>query len=174
MTILDQFHEVQQLLAIQDLDSEVLDDEEVHLGHAVEELCGLGLNAGHLHGLQEFAHVEVPDTVARETALVSERGGEIALSDAGGAGDEDGGALPNVFAGSELHDAALVAALGRIEDDLFDACVITKAGVLDQPGRLVRGALVVFGLDEHHDAVLEGDFLMLPGLLETLPALGHA
>ena len=145
-----------------------------HLGHSVEELGGLGLYAGHLHGLQEFAHVEVLDTVARETALVSERSGEIALPDAGRAGDEDGGALPDVFAGGELHDAPLIAPLGGIEDDLLDTRVVAEPGVLDQTGSLVRGTLIVLCLDEHHEAVLEDDLLMLPGLLETQPVFGHA
>lgn len=43
--VLDQFHEVHQLLAVHDLHSEVLDNKQIHLGHPVEELCGLGLNA---------------------------------------------------------------------------------------------------------------------------------
>ena len=43
--VLDEFHEVHKLLAVQDLHPEVLDDKQIHLGHPVEELCGLGFNA---------------------------------------------------------------------------------------------------------------------------------
>ena len=85
--VLDKFHEVQQLLAVQHLDPEVFDDQQIHLGHPVEELGGLGFDAGHLHGFQEFAHIEVTDPIARETGLIAECRGEITLADAGRTGD---------------------------------------------------------------------------------------
>lgn len=43
--VLDEFHKVHQLLAVQDLHPEVLDNKQIHFGHSVEELRGLGFNA---------------------------------------------------------------------------------------------------------------------------------
>ena len=73
-----------------------------------------------------------------------------------------------------MHDAPLVAALGRIKENLFDAGIITEACILDESGRFVSCTLVVFCLDQHHETVLKNDFLMLPRFLQVLPAFSHA
>ena len=73
-----------------------------------------------------------------------------------------------------MHDAALVAALGWIKEDLFDAGIIPEAGVLDEPGCLVGCSLVMFCLYKHRQTVLENDFLMLTRFLQVLPAFSHA
>ena len=41
-------------------------------------------------------------------------------------------------------------------------------------GGFVCRTLVVFSLDQHHEIILEDDFLMLPRLLQVLPAFSHA
>ena len=82
--------------------------------------------------------------------------------------------LPDVFTGSELHDAPLVAAFGRIKEYLFDTGIITKVCILDEPGRFVGCTLGVFCLDQHHETVLKNDFLLLPRFLQVLPAFSHA
>lgn len=110
----------------------------------------------------------------RDGCLVTECRSEEALADTGGSGDEDGGTLVDVFACGKLHDAPLVTTECRIEDDLFDAGVVAEPGVLDQPRSLVCRTLVVLGLDEHHESVLEGDLLVLPRFLKVLPAFCHA
>lgn len=174
MAVFDEFHEVQQLLTVQDLHSKVFDDEQIHLGHPVEELGRLGFNAGHLHSFQKFVHVEVTDSEAGEASLIAKSCGQVTFPDTSRAGDENGSALLDVLTGCQLQEAALVASLGGVEDDLLDAGVIAEAGVLDEPGRFVGRALVVLRLDQHHKTVLEDDFLMLPRLLEILPAFSHA
>ena len=73
-----------------------------------------------------------------------------------------------------MHDASLVAALGRIKENLLDAGIITEACILDEPGRFVGCTLVVFCLDQHHETVLKNDFLILPRFLKVLPAVSHA
>ena len=99
--VLDEIHEVKQLLAVENLHPEVLDDEQFHLGHAVEELGRFGLDACHLDVPEEFAHVVVAHLEARQAGLVTQSRCEVALAHAGRAGDEHGGSLPDVLARGE-------------------------------------------------------------------------
>lgn len=39
---------------------------------------------------------------------------------------------------------------------------------------VLLAALVMFRLGQHHETVLENDFLMLPRFLQVLPAFCHA
>lgn len=62
--VLDKLHEVQQLLAVQHLDSEVFDDEHIHLGYPVEELGGLkGRYAGNLHHFLRYHSIKFQGAV---------------------------------------------------------------------------------------------------------------
>ena len=64
MTVLDEFHKVQQLLAVQDLHSEVFNDEKIHPGNILDSRSVETL-------LTDLRHAGVPNV-----ALLTDRGYE--------------------------------------------------------------------------------------------------
>lgn len=101
VSVLDDLKEVEQLLSVEGFHAEVVDDEQVGGGHAVEEPQQRCLYAVDGHLFEELVEVEVGGVEAAEAGLVAEGRSQPALAGAGRAGDEDGESLADVVAGGE-------------------------------------------------------------------------
>ena len=87
MPVLDNLKEVEQLLSVEGFHAEVVNDEQVGGGHAVEEPQQRCLYAVDGHLFEELVEVEVGGVEAAEAGLVAEGRSQPALAGAGRAGD---------------------------------------------------------------------------------------
>lgn len=126
---------------------------------------------GHL--LEELVEVVVGGVEAAKAGLVAEGRGQPALAGTGRAGDEDRETLSDVVAGGECHHLGLFESPFRVEADLLDGGLVAKAGLLQQPGVAVRGALFTLGLEHQFQAVVKGQAVHSPRLDEAVPARCH-
>ena len=173
VSVLDNLHEVKQLLPVKDLHAEVVEYEQVGLCQPVEEAMQAARHPCQGYLLEEPVEVEVGHLQAVHTCLVPESRGEPAFAGAGGTGDDDRETVPDVVAGGQIEHRLPVQAAGGVEDDLVDGCLVAEAGPLQEPCVAAHRAVVELGLYHHLQAVLQGELAVAAGLLQGLPEVRH-
>ena len=174
MAVLHHLEEVEHLLLVQRADAEVIDDEEVGVGHASEEPGERALDACHGDLLEEFQNVVVAHLEAKHAGLVPQCGGKPAFPRSRRPCDEDGDSPPDVGAGGQFHDPALVQPSACVKPGLHDGGLVAEAGLLQQSRVAVLLPLFALGLQEELQPVAQAHAVHAPGLDERLPALFHA
>src|SRR5437016_9129959 len=89
------------------LESEVVEHEDVYLGEAAEGGEIRAVRARLRELVEEAGDASVGDRVAVATRLVSERAGEVALPESGGAGEDDGLVRGHPARGAEVDEERL-------------------------------------------------------------------
>ena len=174
VAVLEDFEEVTTLGVRERSEAEVIENEELGLGEAVEEL-GVGpIGAGERELAQQAREAVVAGREALATRAVAERAGQVALAGARCAGDEDALVIADpLTAGEPQHERALQTA-GRPEVDVFDRGREVELGYLQEP----REAPVVtdrdLPLEQEGQAVLEGEALDVGHSELLLEGVGHA
>ena len=174
MAVLDEFHEVEHLLAVEPLQAEVVEDDQVGGGELVEAPVDGGCGPGKGDVLEELQRPEVPDLMAQHAGLPSECGGDPALARSRRAGDEDGLPVVDVGAGGELHHLLPFKPPGAVEGEFLKAGGVAEPCIVYQPGVSVGPSGVLLGLDQQLHPVLERELRGLPGLHPGLPARRHS
>ncbi len=173
MSVLDEFHEVEHLLAVKPLQAEVVKDDQVGGGELVEAPVDGGRGPGQGDVLEELQRAKVPDFVSQHAGLPSEGGGDPAFARSRRAGDEDGLSVVDVGAGGELHHLLPLKPSLAVEGQLLKACRVAEPGVVHEPGVTVRPSGVLLGLEQQLHPVLKRELGSLSCLDPCLPACGH-
>lgn len=155
MSVIDEFHEVEHLLAVKPLQAEVVKDDQVGGGELVEASVDGCRGPGQGDVLKELQRTEVPDLVAQHAGLPSEGRGDPAFARSRRAGNEDGLSVIDVGAGGELHHLLPLKPSLAVEGELLKAGRVAEPGVVHEPGVAVRPSGVLLGLEQQLHPVLK-------------------
>ena len=136
----------------------VVEDEEPGSGEPLDELGVAAVAAGEGEFVEEPREAVVAGGDAVAAGLVAEGAGEVGLAGSGGAGDEDGLAVPDPLSGGEAEHEGAVEAAGGLEVEVFDGGVEVQPSVALEP---LVAALLPVGLlafEQERETVLEGEF----------------
>jgi hypothetical protein len=153
---------------------EVVEDEELRSREAVEELGvgPVGAGDGELSQEPREAVEARRETVA--AGAVAERAGDVALSGAGGTGDEHLLVVADPLASGEAEDEALVEPAGAAEVDVLGRRGKVELRHLQESGEAPVVAEGVLTLEEQGEPVLEREVTQIGHAHLLLEGVGHA
>ena len=105
---------------------------------------------------------------------LGEGAGDVGLAEAGGADDQHALVSGDPARLGELEDERAVKPAGGVEVDVLDAGLVTEAGRLEVAEEAAVLALLQLDIDQHAEAVVEGQRLVVGSLHLLLVGAAHA
>ncbi len=163
VAVLHNLEEISSFFIRQEGCSPVVDDEEVYAQQTAQHAVVAAGAARDGQRLEKPRGAEVADGESPAAGVVSEGAGEVALSRAGGTGDDAVfvAAQPVAF-GEGMHEG-LVQSAGLAVVDVFDAGVLAQFGLVEaglQPSVVLFGLLAI---EEEGEALVEVERVVAAG-----------
>ncbi len=130
--------------------SPIIEYEELAAGEGAQELVVASVGLGDGEVLEEAGDAEVEDGVALAAGFVAWGAGQVALTGAGGPGDDDVVVLAHPVAADQGQHEGFVQPAGVSVIDIFDGSGLAQVGALE-PG--LEAAILLLGvLGVHQEA----------------------
>jgi hypothetical protein len=174
VSILHHFEEVMALGFGGSTHAEIIEDEEVRLGELGEELRIRSVGPGESDFVEEPRDTSIEDPQAATTGGLAKSRGEVALADSRRSRDQDVEVIADPLTGGELTKQSAINASRRRGVDVFDACAgDSKLRIFQSSRKAPVVASEVLGVDEHGEALVEGEGACCGVTLLGLPGFRH-
>lgn len=174
MSVFGDLEEVTAFWRGQGSKAPVIEDEEFDPGEFFEEARITAVASRQGEFLEEPRQARIQDGFPIPAGLVGESAGDPALSETGGACDEEVLVSPDPASFGEARENGAIDTAWRAQVDVLDAGIMTQAGELetgDKASCIAIGSLLI---GEHRDALLEGQNLAGGSSALFLEGSGHA
>lgn len=139
MPVLNDFHQVEYLLIVEFLDTEVIDDNEICGSDFLEEGHQPLLRSCHCDFLHKFEYTPVSSLIAADACVMTEGRSKPALARAGGSGNDDGQPTPYVITTAHLGEEGFVDAPCGVTGELLYGDIVAEVRLMQQ-ARITVGA----------------------------------
>jgi hypothetical protein len=154
-------------------EAEVIEDEELGPGQAVEELGVGAVRAGQGQFSEEPGEAIVAGGEAVTAGTVAEGAGQVALAGAGGAGDEDALVVADPVTAGEAQNQGAIQSAGTAEVEVLHDGREMELGELKESGEAAIIAEGDLAFQEQSQAVLEGEAVHVGHAPLLFEGLGH-